>query len=108
MLVAVIRHGGYTTARYSGGGGLGPSRRFSSWEDPMPLSAEGRRLRARAAAATRHHRDQPERYADDRRQLKADAAERYVRELVDTWPPLTDAQRGRLAALLAGGEVDDG
>lgn len=69
----------------------------------MPLTEEGRRLRARAAAVTRHHPDQPELVAEERRQLKADAAARYVKDLVDTWPPLTDAQRGRLAALLLGG-----
>jgi hypothetical protein len=74
----------------------------------MPLTPEARRLRARAAAVTRHHPDQPELAADDRRKLKADAAERYVRDLVDTWPPLTDTQRGRLAALLAGAGDGDG
>jgi hypothetical protein len=67
----------------------------------VPLTPEGRRLRARAAAVTRHHPDQPELAADDRRQLKAAAAERYVKELVAAWPPLTDSQKGRLAALLA-------
>jgi hypothetical protein len=45
----------------------------------------------------------PELVAGERRQLKAAAAARYVKDLVDTWPPLTDAQRGRLAALLLGG-----
>ena len=74
----------------------------------MPLTQEGRRLRARAAAVTRHHPDQPELAADDRRALKADAAERYVRDLVATWPPLSDAQRGRLAALLAGSDPGEG
>jgi hypothetical protein len=74
----------------------------------MPLTEEGRRLRARAAAVTRHHPDQPELVADTRRQLKADAAERYVRQLVDHWPPLTDTQRGRLAALLAGSDPAEG
>jgi hypothetical protein len=73
----------------------------------VPLTEEGRRLRARAAALARHHPDQPE----PRRTMKADAAERYIQQLVDDWPPLTDAQRGRLAALLIGtrnGDGDDG
>jgi hypothetical protein len=74
----------------------------------VPLTEEGRRLRARAAALTRHHPDQPELADDTRRQLKADNAEQYVRQLVDTWPPLTDEQRGRLAALLAGAGDGDG
>jgi hypothetical protein len=61
-----------------------------------PLSPEARRRRAINAALARHHPDQVE----PRRELKADAAERYVRELVDSFPPLTEAQRARLAVLL--------
>jgi hypothetical protein len=70
------------------------------------MTPEHRRRRARAAALSRHH---PEQATDDRRQLKADAAERYVRELVDQWPPLSDEQRARIAALLTDqgkGEAD--
>jgi hypothetical protein len=33
--------------------------------------------------------------------LKAAAAERHIQQLVATWPPLTSAQRNRLATLLA-------
>jgi hypothetical protein len=62
----------------------------------MGLSPEDRRRRARGAALTRHHPDQVE----PRRELKADAAERYIRELVDTFPPLTPEQKSRLAVLL--------
>jgi hypothetical protein len=68
------------------------------------MTPEQRQQRARVAALSRHH-------PELRRERKADAAERYVRELVDTWPPLTDAQKGRLAALLTGNGsegVDDG
>jgi hypothetical protein len=68
-----------------------------------PLDAEVRRRRARAAANRRHHPDQPELAADDQRTLKAARAEKYVRELVDTFPPLTTDQRDRLALLLQGG-----
>jgi hypothetical protein len=63
--------------------------------------------RARLAAVRRHHPDQPEFAADARRDLRAANAAQYVRDLVDGWPPLTDQQRGRLAALLTGaGEAD--
>jgi hypothetical protein len=72
----------------------------------MPLTPEGRRLRARVAILSRYHPDQPDLVAA-RRDLKADTAEQYVRDLVDGWPALTDTQRGRLAALLHGGEGGD-
>ncbi len=74
----------------------------------VPRDPEVRRLRARVARAARYHPGQPELAAEDRRTLKAIRAEQYVRDLVDTWPPLTDSKRGRLAALLSGREVDDG
>jgi hypothetical protein len=67
-----------------------------------------RSRRARLAATSRHHPDRPELTVDDRRYFKAAAAERYVRELVDTFPPLTDQQRARLAALLHPGANDAG
>jgi hypothetical protein len=77
----------------------------------MASPAEVRRLRARAAAQTRHHPDQPELAADDRRALKVARAEAFIRRLVDTAPPLTAGERARLAWLLAsdgGGHVDQG
>ena len=73
----------------------------------VPRDPEIRRLRARVAQAARYHPDQPERADDDRRSLKAAVAEQYVRDLVDTFPPLTSEQRSRLAALLADGERGD-
>ena len=79
------------------------------------LSPEHRRQRARVAALSRHHPDRPELADDARRQLQAAQAdnrawqaEQYIRDLVDGWPPLTDAQRGRLAALLTDSEGGDG
>jgi hypothetical protein len=70
----------------------------------MSLSPEEKRQhRARAAALRRHHPDRPELAADDQRTLKAARADRFVRELVDTFPPLTAEQRNRLALLLQGG-----
>jgi hypothetical protein len=74
----------------------------------VPRDPEIRRLRARVARTARYHPDQPELADDDRRDLKAAVAEQYVQELVDGWPPLTDAQRGRLAALLTGTSNGDG
>ena len=74
----------------------------------VPRDPEIRRLRSRLAVAARYHPDQPELADDDRRALKAKVAEQYVRDLVDTFPPLTPEQRGRLAALLADGEGVDG
>jgi hypothetical protein len=71
----------------------------------VPRDPEVRRLRARAAGMARHH---PELADDARRDLKAAVAAQYVRDLVDTWPPLTEAQRGRLAALLAGNTAGEG
>jgi hypothetical protein len=64
------------------------------------LSAEGRQRRARAAALSRHH---PEQAGEDRRVLKRDAMERYIREMVDRWAaaqpraakPLGAAAEGR-------------
>jgi hypothetical protein len=66
-----------------------------------------RSRRARLAANARHHPDQPDLTADERRFFKAAAAERYVKELVDGFPPLTEQQRARLAALLHPGGGDD-
>jgi hypothetical protein len=74
----------------------------------VPRDPEIRRLRARVARAARYHPDQPELAGDDRRALKAKVAEQYVRDLVDSFPPLTDAQKGRLAALLNGTGGEDG
>ena len=68
----------------------------------MPLDAEARKRRARLAATARHHPDQPELTEASRREFKAASAERYVRRLVDGWPPLTREQRTKLAALLQG------
>jgi hypothetical protein len=74
----------------------------------VTLDAEGRRRRARLAVTTRHHPDRPDLTLEDRRYLKAHAAEHYIRELVDGLPPLTDGQRARLAALLHPGADDAG
>jgi hypothetical protein len=65
----------------------------------VPITAEGRRLRARVAARRRHHPDHPE-LEHDRRTLKAAALERRIREAIQARPSLTVDQRARLARLL--------
>jgi len=67
------------------------------------LDAEARVRRARLAALRRHHPDRPELVEGERQRFKAEAAERYVKRLVDEFPPLTSEQRARLAVLLLGG-----
>jgi hypothetical protein len=66
----------------------------------VPITPEGRRVRARVAALRRHHPDRPEVAADLQRSLKEAALARHIRELVDTFPPLTAEQRVRLGVLL--------
>jgi hypothetical protein len=64
------------------------------------LTADDRRTRARVAANRRWHPDRPG-LTDEHRALRVAAAERYITELVAAWPPLTAAQRNRLATLMA-------
>jgi hypothetical protein len=54
------------------------------------------------AALARHQPDHPDVAA-----FRAEAAERYIRELVDTFPPLTAEQKSRLAVLLLTPGGDD-
>jgi hypothetical protein len=61
----------------------------------VSLDAEGRRCRARAASLAKHQPDHPAIAA-----FRVEAAERYIKTLVDSLPPLTDEQRRRLASLL--------
>jgi hypothetical protein len=72
-----------------------------------PPNPEVAHARARLAAALRHHRDQPELTGDARRDLRVANAAAYVQDLVDAWPPLSAAQRNRLAVLLLGGGDGD-
>jgi hypothetical protein len=74
----------------------------------VPLTPELLEQRARLAALRRHHPDQPDVGADERRALKEAALARHIRKLVDTDPPLTAEQRIRLGALLltTGGDGD--
>jgi hypothetical protein len=72
---------------------------------PMSMTAEERAERARGAALTRHHPDQPEIAAAPLRHLRALRAERYIRDLGTV---LTAEERTSLAALLlrTGGDSD--
>lgn len=59
--------------------------------------------RARVASLSRSRSTDDPALVNARRDLRAARAEEYVRQLVDTAPPLTDAQRDRLALLLRPG-----
>lgn len=73
----------------------------------LRMTPEHRSRRARAAALSRHHKADPEAAAPERARLKADAAARYVQQLVDDWPPLSTQQRARLAVLLLADRTGD-
>lgn len=64
------------------------------------ISPERAKMRARIAATKRHHPDRPDLIANDQRTLKMARAEDFIRGLVESFPPLTDDQRSRLATLL--------
>ena len=62
--------------------------------------------RARVASLSRSRTADDPALLDARRDLRAARAEEYVRQLVDSAPPLTSEQRDRLAVLLRpGGEA---
>lgn len=64
----------------------------------VALTAEQRRQRAVIAARSRHNPDDPQ--IEARRELRALTVEEYVKRVVDEFPPLTDEQRSKIAALL--------
>lgn len=66
-----------------------------SCTDPVKLAV------ARHARACQPGRDPAERVATKAALTEA-KLEKHIREVVDGFPPLTDAQRDRLAALLTG------
>ncbi len=59
--------------------------------------------RARVASLSRSRPDDDPALLDARRDLRAARAEQYVRDLVQSAPPLTPEQRDRLALLLSPG-----
>jgi hypothetical protein len=68
------------------------------------MDSEDRRKRARLAARTRHHPNAPE-TVELARNFRAERLAQYIAGVVDKAPPLTQAQRDKLALLLRGGDV---
>lgn len=67
----------------------------------MPSKNPARRSQvARIAAATRWGLPEA---PDMRRELALSNLEERARQIVESWPPLSDSQRARLALLLRGG-----
>ena len=64
--------------------------------------------RARHAALIRHQPDNTVAIGEARRDLRAERLAEFIRQTVDAAPPLTEAQRTRLAALLRGSGAGDG
>lgn len=64
-------------------------------------------LVGRIASIQRHYGADDPRLEDLRRELHTAEAEDFLTKLVNTWPPLTDAQRLRLASLLMPSTSDD-
>ncbi|HEY3925008.1 MAG TPA: hypothetical protein VGL75_10650 [Acidothermaceae bacterium] len=69
----------------------------------MPSNSTIRSARGRYGAAKRHHSDDPGIIEATLRELKDAQAQDYIRRLIDEAPPLSPAQRDRLAILLLGG-----
>ena len=65
------------------------------------MNPENRSTRARVAAMQRHHPDEPE-TVEVKRQFRADRLAEHISRVVDSAPPLSPAQRDRLAQLLRG------
>lgn len=66
-------------------------------------SSAAQRARSELGKAVRRG-DPPERIEDIRRELAEANLEQYIRRVVNAWPPLTPAQRERLALLLHPGQ----
>ena len=76
---------------------------------PSPAPApETARLRASIGALTRHRGPDDPLVAEARRDLRAERLAEHIAAAVSAAPPLTIAQRRRLAALLRGNGAGDG
>lgn len=62
-------------------------------------------LAGRLAAVEKHHGPDDPRVSELRRDLAAERLDEAIRDAVTAAPPLTDAQRRRLAAILLGGQA---
>ncbi len=70
------------------------------WSPPL---SEVIQARSRLGVACRVHRDDPEKITDARRELAVAKIAEYVARTVAEAPPLSPAQRDRLAILLRSG-----
>ena len=61
--------------------------------------------RATVGGLTKHHGPDHPAVADARRDLRAETLAEHIERTVAEWPPLTETQRARLAALLGGGDA---
>ncbi|MFD4551404.1 hypothetical protein [Streptomyces sp. NPDC058466] len=68
----------------------------------MPTSPEAKKIQSRIAINTRWHPDSPQ-IIEDQREYKALTLEDHIKRVVDSFPPLTEEQRARLAVLLRPG-----
>jgi hypothetical protein len=68
--------------------------------------SEAQRARSELGLAYRRRNSTPEQIAEARRNLTEANLTARIREAVAAWPPLTDAQRERLALLLHPGSGD--
>jgi hypothetical protein len=68
------------------------------------MNKQQRTARARIAALKRHHPNDQE-TVELARDFKAERLAEYIERVVDMAPPLTPAQRDRLALLLRGGDA---
>lgn len=67
------------------------------------MGAKALSARGRLGDTSRRHGPDSQNVQDARRDLAAAKIEDYIEKVVDAAPPLTDAQRDRLALLLRGG-----
>jgi len=72
---------------------------------PRPQSSAAQRARSLLGAAARH--GDPDAVTEARRNLAEANLAAHIRKVVDGAPPLTPAQRARLALLLHPGGTDD-
>lgn len=66
-----------------------------------PATPRRRTIASQIALATRHHGPDHPGIPGLRAELATEALAEHIARVVESWPPLTDAQRERLALLLA-------
>ena len=64
------------------------------------MGARSLTARAQLGSVARRHRDDPQRIAEARRELAVAKIADFIESVVDSAPPLSEAQRDRLAVLL--------